>query len=1169
MQVERQSDQQRRDINTCLHCHRPCDVNVLFCNECRVRFADPVKALPRSEAQTAITDASTAPQPIVTPHDENIEEYRTAPEVAAQPVAAAQQVPAGSSHGVYVNMVEQAIHRLNDAARRIAAVDQNDKRQQPHASRLSPFRDISADIQRHSTPLPKAVVDAGGIQTKRSEASSSDMPDLWPWLPDTDDIDNNNTWENYTDPLQARRFPNGVEVARIEAEDERRARAEGLIRAPIARKVTRNVQLRIAFVSLAILAILALTIDTTLVSVAFLHPHRPVVPAGGPPTLTITIKDVKDNKVAIGQVATLRLTHFSPTTSVYLTRDVAVPILLNSGFPVMRVDKNGNANASTLISKDWRPGFHNIEAEDIVTHYTANATLQIIGSGPSKPSHLIIKNLSLDMGADHQGAGTIKSFELSNDDNASGAITWAASSNSPWLLLTPNQGTFSDMQTISIAVERGIMVPKTYTGKITFSSNVGSPIVVTVEMTVTPLPPDAGAVLMVAPPVLSFVASDGTASSDSQVLTVTNAGRQPLAWSSANNQSVAQAGQTPFLGMSGMSPMSTNWLNTSVTSGTVDPGKTQSINVTVNSQNLLPGAYTDTLVFHSPDPKTINSTQSVSVSLTVQPQCSLTLSTGQLAFNVVANSTNASNQTINVSTTSNCSSTSAVQWQATSTHSWLSVTPANGVAKASTSSVVTVGVSTANMTPGVYNDTIMIVSKLGGNAQGSTTVNVVCTVQPPPPPGAPIMSAAPLTMNFASVQGQPLASGQTVLITNSGQSAMRWNTTITALASIWLAASPTGGVLNPGQTATVTLKATAVDMTPGNYVASVVLQGYDEKTGQIAAGGTPQSVSVTMLVSSACALVQPSSSALAFSSVLGTADPAPQVVTLTASGGCTWPMGWSASMNPAAPWLNLSALNGKFGLGSLSTPITVGVSMAGYAAGNYTTQVTITTQDGSNTQMQGSPQVFSITMTVLPPCQMQALPASLAFTVAENQTVPSQAFTINETGTCVRPVSWSTQIDSASANWLTLSSTSGSDTGGGVTVNVGVNAAALAPATYKGTITVSTVNGATIGNGTRTIPVTLTVTGYSLSGTVNICADATCATLIALPAASLLLTVPGGNPMSAVADANGVYSFSNLALGTYTISASGLNGASVHFVGSATVTITGNTSGANINMLAG
>ncbi len=1176
MRVESLDNQHRRDGSQCLHCSNSCDETALFCDACQPQLYKHNEAPQASSAYVDITNVSTAPHPIVTVTQDEYKQRRSEENVPTSPPSHAavetfpaskgSQTPPPSVHDAHVNMVEHTIHRLNDAARRIAAVEPSKKRQ-PRPSRLSPLRDISADIQRQSTPLPKAVAGTADAPQKDFAASASNMPDLWPWMSDTDDIDDNNSLENYTDPLLSRHFPDSTEAARIEAEDERRARAEGLITTPFSHRSILTARLRIAFVGLAILAILALTIDTALVSVAFLHPHRTAqVPVSGPPTLTITSEATKDNKASLGQPVTFHLIHFNPSTTVLITRDVGVPVVLSTGIPSVQIGKNGSATASTVITvNDWGPGFHTVDAEDVKSHYTASATLQIVGSGPSKPSHLIIKNLYLDMGAGYQGSNTIQPFVLSNDINASGAITWAASSNKPWLMLTPNQGTFSDTQKISIGVERGSLAPGSYIGNITFSSNVGAPIIVQVEMAVTALPPGAGAVLMIAPAVLSFTSLDGAPSTNNQILTVSNLGRQTLSWSLINNQPGVQTDSSTPASTAGVT---TNWLNTNITSGTVAPGETQSVTVTVNSQSLLPGAYMDTLAFSSPDPKTINSTQSVSISLTVQQHCSLILNTGGMAFTTVSNSSNASNQSLNVSPSASCSST--VNWMASSSTSWLTITPTSGLAKAGSNSVITVGVNAGSMGPGTYVGTITVVSEGGGMQQGSTqTITVVLTVQSPPPPGSPVLAAAPLTISFATVQGQPVSSGQTVLITNSGQSVLQWNTSVSQLATSWLGVSPTGGRINPGQTATLTVMAVATALTPGIYNGQIRLNGLDA-TGQTTAG-SPQVAAVQLQVSPPCALVQPSSSALAFTSIQGGGDPASQAVTLSASGNCMWPLGWKASVSPAAPWLKLSSFAGSFGQGNLSNTLGISTTIANLSPGTYTTQVSISVSDTSGITAQGSPQVFSITLVVQPPCQIAPVPANLAFSVTQEKVSAAQTFSVREIGTCTRPVTWTVTGDSASTSWLVISPPSGSDTGSGATVSTRINAASLPPGNYKANMTLTASNGATIGSSTQTIPITVTVTGFTISGTANICGESTCTKPPPMPlsAASVVLTNTAGTQVAAVAtDANGNYSIPNVALGTYIVSASGMRSA-IYYTGNVTVTATGNMPGTNISLLQG
>ena len=89
--------------------------------------------------------------------------------------------------------------RLSEAAQLIAEVEPSNRRL-PRASRLAPIRDISADIRRESTPLPKFAKMRGNTDASekvgasgslpaqpddkpvRSRFDDGEMPDLWPWL---------------------------------------------------------------------------------------------------------------------------------------------------------------------------------------------------------------------------------------------------------------------------------------------------------------------------------------------------------------------------------------------------------------------------------------------------------------------------------------------------------------------------------------------------------------------------------------------------------------------------------------------------------------------------------------------------------------------------------------------------------------------------------------------------------------------------------------------------------------------------------------------------------------------------------------------------------------------------------------------------------------------------
>ena len=1073
--------------------------------------------------------------------------------------------PTSSEQRVHVDMVEQAIARLNDAARRIAAVEQHKERRSPRASRLSPMHDISGEIQRQSTPMPNAPATP---DNNHSSFDTHQMPDLWPWIPDTEENEQD-VWSDHTDPLIRRHFPSSRETARLEEEDVRRARAEGFRVSFLQRKraTVKAKRLRMLFGFLAVMAIGALLIDAALVSFTFFHQHHSTTPVvNGPPTLTISVdgapKNLTGNTVEYGQNFTLHLRHFTPLSKVYITHDVEQAIFFGNNSPFVLMNSTGAADVITSADNGhWNPGFHSIDAEDYTTRYTANATLEIVGSGATHPSHLLIATKLLDFQSGIQGSNTIQPLTLSNDGNA--AISWTASSDASWLALTPNQGIFSDTETIEIAVQRGTNPPGDYTGKITFSSNVSSPITVIVQMSISLLPKNAGPVLMVTPAVLSFTAQDGSPNPSGQELVVSNPGTQKLSWSMTNNGLTSATDQNSFLGTAGIS--TANWLSVSQTSGTVEPGATNVLHVNVSSQNLLPGAYIDTLLFSAGGSSTLNKTQSISISLTVSPQCGVMLNTGAMTFTSVANSANSTVQPLNVGVTTGCSN--AINWQASSSASWLQITPTSGQATATTNSVISVSVNTGTMGAGNYPATITVT-----NGTSTQSVQVVLQIQAPPSPTAPIMSASPLSLSFTAIQGQSKAEQQTVVISNTGQSVLSWHESTQLLASTWLGASPTGNVINAGQTGQMVVTVNAATLSPGNYTGQITLSGPDTGSTPTTVSGSPQTIMVQLRVLPPCGLQAPSSSALAFSATQGGGNPAAQAITFTAQGSCAWPVNWQASISTHARWLILSSntgttgITGSIGASGQPTTLSASVNIGNLPPGKYTTQVSIAASDSTSVQAQGSPVSFSVTLTILAACQLQTSGNSLSFSTPTGQVSTTQSIILQESGNCARPVAWTATGDSGSSSWLIVSPPSGNDNGAGATISVSVNANSLAPGTYTGTISIAASD---VGSPT-TVAINVTVTGFSVSGTVNACATSACPSPVPLPGVTVnLLSASGATIASVTTGATGTYSIPNIALGTYTVSVAGSDASGVHYVGTIPVTVTGNMAGINVNVLPG
>ena len=1144
-------------MSQCLRCSKLCEANAVFCEECRSLLRNQLQQRPFSPAmqeESSSAASSLADSPTLAEHG-SIQGDPLERITSPLPVERANQEPQPVALVAHEDLVDQAVSRLNEAAQLIAEEEEqgkSDRKARPYsrASRLRPIRDISADIRRESTPLPQVSstpqsepASRNGHEHQQGNGNSpaglesdANLPDLWPWLDSEIEDKENDVWADRTDPLIARRFPNSAESARIEEEDIRRAQAEGVSTAPypIPRKSRRTSHMRIAFIALAIFALVAFAIDGILIGVAFNHQRHAASTQGGLPTLTLS-----QNVTYFGTTIYLTVKNFKPSTSVALTHDIQEPINIGGDSSILNVGPTGSAKVALVIGYDWKTGFHLIVAEDLKTRYTASATLLIMGGGPTPPPHLQIDTRPLDLGTGVVGANTIRIFTLAN--TGGGSITWSAGSRQPWLLVSPSQGTFSSSQTISIAVQRVGLKPGDYKGDLAISSNVSPIQHVEVDMSVQPLPP--GPALALSPALLSFTATDGQSNPSPQTLTISNPGTRTLTWSLASQDPATATTQLSLLRALGPAG---NWLSAFPLSGVVAPGATAAIQVIVRSQSVLPGTYTGTLLFTAPG--AVDSPQAVNVSLTVLPHCGIVTSSGFLSFTSVHGQSNPGTQALSLNATASCSG-AAINWGIAATPSWLGVTPANGQLKGNTSTVVSVSVNTAGLAPNTYYGQISFVTGMS-----TQTVIVRLVIEAPPPPAEPVMGASPLGLNFSNTQGLPNPTGQVVTITNNGGSPLRWYSSVTPLLGTWLGATPTGGIIAPGQTGQVTINVNTSKLTPGTYAGQVTLNGLDASGNT--APGSPQVVAVNLVMQPPCAISQPSSSTPSFSAVQGAAaNPAPQSVTFTGTGSCVWPMTWGTRVSAAANWLTLTNTNSIMGAGQ-SGSIGVAVNIAGLSTGTYQTVVSISATDASGATVQGSPQQFTVTLTILPPCTLTS-PAGLAFTVAQGQTATAQNIAVSETGTCARPVSWT----ATAGSWLVIPAASGTDNG---MLSVNVNTTGLVPGTYTGNITITATDsaGTAVVGSPRTVPVMLTVTGFTVSGSVVVCSGPapSCTTSQPLPGATVSLVSGSTTVATVIADASGNYSFSNVALGAYTISASGTDSGVTH-QGNAQVTVQGNTTG--------
>ena len=1198
-------------MSQCLRCKGPCDAAAVFCNECRATlrtsFSSALSNRAFSETETSlqahssrgistvVKDAGQLEEQADEQPEQGLIEQKTRPQQATK----APDTPHPPVLESYADSSGQAFFQLNEAARRIArddSVNATPNRRLPRASRLAPFRDISAEIRRESTPLPKYPghgtssqeievpdTDRNGNSpssqrdSAEQEIQNASWPDFWPWFDgESEEKEGEDNWENRTDPLITRHRPNSVEAALVEQEDIRRAMAEGIqtSQLPVRQPQRHKSPLRNIFIALAIFAIVALAIDGVLLGAVSGHTRSNSASHNSSLPASVTLSPNIVNVGKAPQPIQVHLLNFAPNARIWLTHDVqeAVQVQNTPQPAVIPVGAGGSTTVTIIVSSQWGPGYHLLVAEDVKTRNTASATLQVIGSAPSTPAHLEIASPGgqtlkhLDFGANYAGINATGPLQLTNT-GTSGPITWSASSDQSWLLVSPSAGMFNRSQAIEVAVQRsstllpkGFVGTKDFTGTVTFFSNVGPPVKVPVTMSVTSLPHNSS-VLALSPAVLSLTTVDGSSTPISQPLTITNPGTKPFSWSVTALSSTSASTQIAIahqLGASG------NWLGISPTSGTVQGLSNEQVQVWVQTASLLPGAYLGTLVFTSSD--TLDSTLMLSVSLTVQPHCGLVTTTGFLSFTAVQGKATAGSQAVGLNETASCAGAS-INWTAqVSTPGWLSVSPASGLLHGTASNFVAISVNPAGLAPNTYSGFLIFTA-----ANSTQTVLVKLVVQPPPQPGEPVMGASPLNLNFSYTQGQPSPSGQVVTITNNGGGTLNWNASSLPLGCSWLTTSPTGGQVRAGQTGVVTINVdTNCISSPGTYAGQVTLNGNSVGSGQV--------VQVNLVVQPGCTLTQPSLSSLSFNGVKGEPNPISQTVLISGTGNCTWPLNISATVSPnAASWLQTTSIGSIKGNGQ-STSLTIGPG-GGYAkltAGSYPGMVTISATDSAGILAQSSPQIITVSLTVQPPpCRFAPGPSSLAFTLNQGAALgTAQNVALREKGGCAFPVTY-TVTPGANAPWLTLSSPSPDPTGRGSNLAVNIRGADLQPGQFTGqiTVTASDKNGVTVLS-PLTINVTLTVVAPTVSGMVIACTGPapTCGTSAPLPGASITVLDSTGTTtiMTAIADAGGNFTLPNLPLGTYLVTVTGTDSNNIHYSASGiSVVVTGNASGQTFDVYPG
>ncbi len=648
---------------------------------------------------------------------------------------------------------------------------------------------------------------------------------------------------------------------------------------------------------------LFLLIGTTLLAYAFINKR----PAASSPVLTAS-----PNVVRVHDTVKLSGSGFEIDDLIRFKYDNDQTLYDGNNRPLqLRSDDLGTFSILFVVPADWSVGPHSIYAIDIEKGQSLSVVTTItVEQSSLAPPLLELSTQHLDFGAAAPGVVSRQDITLINAGGRK--VEWQASSDQPWLAISPNSGAFYGRGLATVVANR-TQAPGSYRAHITFlqlGKNRYSRVL-TVTMSIKPAPP---ASLTVSPVVLTYQGSQSQ-NPPAQALKLLNASNQPVNWSS-----------TVITG-NGM-----NWLSISPASARLAAHSSQTIMVSVDSQLLAPGLYDGTIGFKG------GTNPVVAVTLSVVTPGNLIASPSSLSF-----SSSGQNPPAQAITIQN-SGGETLAWSVTASTSdggnWLIPSPASGALGPNATTSVSVGINVAGHAPGLYQG--MLTFSSNGSAR---QIPVSLTVIAPPTPTIQLNQS---TLSFSTIAGTN-PPPQSFTVTDTGKAPLHWVATVAQGGSSMISLSPTSGSLNPGQSATVTVTPTVSQAGAGTLSTSITIG--DSDAGIKVAS---QVVNVTIVVKSQ-AMISLSPSTMDFS---GTAaiPISSQVLVITNSG--SQPLDWT--IQSSQPWLTADVTSGSIPAGQ-NTVVNMQADSTSLSPGTYSATLTVSDSDAGTTV---APQTVTVTLTV-------------------------------------------------------------------------------------------------------------------------------------------------------------------------------------------------------------
>ncbi|HVB24296.1 MAG TPA: hypothetical protein VNG51_20330 [Ktedonobacteraceae bacterium] len=636
-------------------------------------------------------------------------------------------------------------------------------------------------------------------------------------------------------------------------------------------------------------------------------------------------------------------------------------------------------------------------------------------------------NLSF-AGVYQQPGPATKLVSLTTTQECTSPIRWNASATTAnggsWLSIGTTSGTTPEHA--AIAVSTTGLTPGIYTGTIIFNSKPGTQtlfVSLILAQATTPL-------MSASPTTLSFSTVAGQTNPSTQTLTVSNTGGGTLSW---------QASATTSIGGT--------WLTIAPTNGTLSGNQSAPISVSAAwLSGLTPGTYMGTITISGTDSSghtASGSPQTIPVSFTVQPPCTIAVTPAALSFTGVVGQPNPPTQNARINASGTCLHT--LTWTASTSSAWLAVSPTTGSLHLNSSATTSIGVLLAGLHPQTYSGTVTITATDSVNGQQigtPQTVAVTLTVQPP----CSLQVPSPSAETFNAEAGINPAT-QTFTIGITGSCTGNVTLTATATGGSWLAVSPGSVNITQGST-TFTVTVTSSSLAPGQYSGTISIAAVDSGISIV---NSPQTVAIMLNVLAPPVLaVSPASLTFNVTTGINTLP-----FTIANTGG--EPLNWTAALDPGAPsFVSLSASSGNGLAGDTNSAVNVIVDATGLSGGStYNTSVTVSAIDPlTGNTVSGSPATVTITINVAP-FSMKLDTDSLSFTTTAGVNPPPQIITLTNSG---GDGSWS--AGSPSQSWVSLSPTSGTiPSGSSELVTFSVDVTGMSSGSYSASVMITSSGG--------------------------------------------------------------------------------------------------------------